>query len=97
MFSDVARFTTISEGLSPEKLVSLLNKYLTAMTDIILESVGYVDKYEGDVIMADWGVPFANDKHATLACWAVLDQLKKLDEICQELYEDFGHKRPVRM
>ena len=97
MFSDVAGFTSISEGLAPEKLVQLLNKYLTPMTDIILESGGYVDKYEGDAIMAEWGVPFPNDRHATLACWAVLDQLKKLDEIREDLYEEFGYRLNVRM
>jgi adenylate cyclase len=97
MFSDVAGFTTISEGLTPEKLVLLLNKYLTPMTDIILEANGYVDKYEGDAIMAEWGVPFANDRHATLACWAVLDQLKKLDEIREDLYKEFGYRLTVRM
>ena len=97
MFSDVAGFTSISEGLTPEQLVQLLNKYLTPMTDIILESGGYVDKYEGDAIMAEWGVPYPNDKHATLACWAVLDQLKRLDEIREDLYEEFGYRLTVRM
>lgn len=97
MFSDVAGFTTISEGLTPEKLVLLLNKYLTPMTDIIQESGGYVDKYEGDAIMAEWGVPFPNDKHATLACWASLDQQKKLDEIREDLYKEFGYRLTVRI
>ena len=97
MFSDVAGFTTISEGLTPEKLVLLLNKYLTPMTDIIQDSGGYVDKYEGDAIMAEWGVPFENEKHATLACYASLDQQKKLDEIREELYEEFGYRLTVRI
>jgi adenylate cyclase len=56
-FSDVQGFTTISEGLQPGELVSLLNEYLTAMTDIILTYGGFVDKYEGDAIMAFWGAP----------------------------------------
>ena len=97
MFSDVAGFTSISEGLTPEKLVQLLNKYLTPMTDIILSSGGYVDKYEGDAIMAEWGVPYPDEKHATKACWAVLDQLKKLDEIREDLYEEFGYRLTVRL
>ena len=97
MFSDVAGFTTISEGLNPEQLVQLLNKYLTPMTDIIQDSGGYVDKYEGDAIMAEWGVPFPNDKHATLACYACLDQQKKLDEIREALYEEFGYRLQVRI
>ena len=97
MFSDVAGFTTISEGLTPEQLVLLLNKYLTPMTDIIQDSGGYVDKYEGDAIMAEWGVPFPNEKHATLACYACLDQQKKLDEIREALYEEFGYRLTVRI
>ena len=97
MFSDVAGFTTISEGLTPEKLVLLLNKYLTPMTDIIQGLNGYVDKYEGDAIMAEWGVPFPNEKHATLACYACLDQQKKLDEIREDLYKEFGYQLTVRM
>jgi adenylate cyclase len=52
MFSDVAGFTTISEKLSPQELVQLLNLYLTAMTDTIMQHDGTVDKYEGDAIMA---------------------------------------------
>ena len=97
MFSDVAGFTSISEGLTPEQLVLLLNKYLTPMTDIIQACDGYVDKYEGDAIMAEWGVPFPNEKHATLACWACLDQQKKLDEIREALYEEFGYRLTVRI
>lgn len=97
MFSDVAGFTSISEGLPPEKLVLLLNKYLSPMTDIIQDSGGYVDKYEGDAIMAEWGVPFKNERHATLACFASLDQQKKLDEIREELYEEFGYRLTVRI
>ena len=51
-FSDVAGFTTISEQLEPEELVTLLNLYLTKMTNIIFENKGMIDKYIGDAIMA---------------------------------------------
>ena len=97
MFSDVAGFTSISESLSPEKLVQLLNRYLSEMTEIIQKTDGYVDKYEGDAIMAEWGVPFKNEKHASLACFACLDQLKRLKEIREGLYEEFGHRLTVRI
>ncbi|NQZ60172.1 MAG: CHASE2 domain-containing protein, partial [Lentisphaeraceae bacterium] len=97
MFSDVAGFTSISEDLNPPRLVQLLNEYLTPMTDIILENGGYVDKYEGDAIMAEWGVPFPDEKHATQACYACLEQQDKLDEIRQRLYDEFGHTINVRM
>ncbi|MCX5888460.1 MAG: adenylate/guanylate cyclase domain-containing protein, partial [Deltaproteobacteria bacterium] len=56
-FSDLAGFTTISERLDAETVVSLLNDYLSAMTEIILEEEGTVDKFEGDAIMALWGAP----------------------------------------
>lgn len=97
MFSDVAGFTSISEGLSPEKLVLLLNKYLNPMTEIIMGHNGYIDKYEGDAIMAEWGVPYPNEKHATLACYSCLDQLAKLDEIREELFTEFGYEIYIRL
>ena len=66
-FSDIAGFTTISEGLTPEELVALLNDYLTHMTDLVLEHGGVVDKYIGDAVMAFWGAPIPNPDHAASA------------------------------
>ena len=60
-FSDVAGFTTISEKLNAEQLAAVLNEYLTPMSDIIINYGGYIDKYEGDAIMADFGVPIWGD------------------------------------
>ncbi len=71
-FSDIWGFTGISEKLSPEELVALLNRYLTIMTDIILETGGTVDKFEGDAIIAFWGAPIELDDHAERACSAAL-------------------------
>jgi len=69
MFTDVRSFSTISEALGdPEKLVELLNYYLTRMSDIILENQGTIDKYEGDAIIAFFGAPAHMDNHASLAC-----------------------------
>jgi class 3 adenylate cyclase len=96
-FSDVAGFTTISESLSSAALVELLNKYLSPMSDIILASGGYIDKYEGDAIMAEWGVPVPDPEHAKHACWSALDQQAKLDELRPRLLEEFGHDITVRM
>jgi adenylate cyclase len=59
-FSDIRGFTSISEKLSPEALVELMNEYLSDMTDCILENRGLVDKYIGDAIMAFWGAPLPN-------------------------------------
>jgi adenylate cyclase len=96
-FSDVAGFTTISERLPPERLAELLNQYLTPMTDIVMAHGGYVDKYEGDCIMAEWGVPFAMKDHAVQACFAALEQQEKLAEIRPRLRADFGHDIFIRM
>lgn len=71
-FSDIWGFTGISEKLTPEELVALLNRYLTIMTDIILETGGTVDKFEGDAIIAFWGAPIELDDHAERACSAAL-------------------------
>lgn len=96
-FSDVAGFTTISESLAPEQLADLLNRYLSPMTDIIMAHGGYVDKYEGDAIMAEWGVPFPMEDHAVQACDAALEQQAKLAAIRDELKKEFGHELRVRM
>lgn len=96
-FSDVAGFTTISESLDPERLAALLNRYLSPMTEIIMARGGYVDKYEGDAIMAEWGVPFPADDHAAQACYAALEQQKKLAELRETLKIEFGHELTVRM
>jgi adenylate cyclase len=83
-FSDLAGFTSLSEKLSPEEVVTLLNRYLTAMTGIILESGGLIDKYEGDAIMAFWGAPLPQDDHACRACLAALDNQARLTELREE-------------
>lgn len=71
-FSDLEGFTSISEGLDPEELTTLLNDYLSAMTDIIQEEGGTVDKYEGDAIIAFWNAPVEVHEHATRAVRAAL-------------------------
>ncbi len=74
LFSDIAGFTTISEKMSPEDLVALLNRYLSAMTTIIKTTHrGNVNKYLGDGIMALFGAPLDDPTHASLACYAALD------------------------
>ncbi|MDR2257992.1 MAG: adenylate/guanylate cyclase domain-containing protein [Treponema sp.] len=69
IFTDVRSFSTISEALDdPEKLVELLNFYLTRMSNIVLENQGTIDKYEGDAIIAFFGAPIHMENHAVLAC-----------------------------
>ncbi|MDD5582493.1 MAG: adenylate/guanylate cyclase domain-containing protein [Candidatus Marinimicrobia bacterium] len=96
-FSDVQNFTALSERLSPEDLATLLNKYLSPMTQILMSYDGYVDKYEGDAIMCDFGVPIEDAEHAKKACWAALDQQKKLAELRPLLKKEYGVELYVRM
>ncbi|MBI2131269.1 MAG: adenylate/guanylate cyclase domain-containing protein [Candidatus Tectomicrobia bacterium] len=72
-FSDVAGFTSVSESMSPEELVALLNEYLSEMTDILLKYDGTVDKYEGDAIVAFLGAPHPMPDHAERSCLVGLD------------------------
>ncbi len=67
-FTDIQSFSTFSEKLSATQLVELLNEYLTAMTDILLEEKGTLDKYEGDAIIAFFGAPMPLEDHAKRAC-----------------------------
>lgn len=67
-FTDIQSFSSFSEQLSATQLVELLNEYLTAMTDILLEEKGTLDKYEGDAIIAFFGAPMKLEDHAIRAC-----------------------------
>jgi adenylate cyclase len=86
-FSDLAGFTGLSERLTPEEVVSLLNDYLSRMTDIILEEEGTVDKFEGDAIMAFWGAPLDQEDQALRACRAALKQQAALAELNRRFAE----------
>jgi len=77
-FSDIAAFSSFSENLTPHELVHFLNIYLTAMSDIILERGGTIDKYEGDAIIAFFGAPLDMPDHATQCVLAALEQQKML-------------------
>jgi adenylate cyclase len=84
LFADVADFTSIAESMSPSELVSLLNEYLSEMTAIILAQGGIIDKFEGDAIMAEFGVPLALPDHADRAVRAGLMMLRRLCELRQQ-------------
>lgn len=81
LFSDLRGFTTLSEGLAPEKLVEVLNKYLTAMTEIVFEEVGVLDKYIGDAVMAFWNAPFDQTDHAVRAVRTAVRMKNRLNEM----------------
>ncbi|HVO81017.1 MAG TPA: adenylate/guanylate cyclase domain-containing protein [Terriglobales bacterium] len=79
MFSDIRDFTTISEGMTPDELVQLLNEYLGEMTDVLFRNLGTLDKYIGDAIMAFWGSPYPQPDHALRACHCAVEMLKSLE------------------
>lgn len=78
MFTDIRGFSTVSEKLSPENLVRLLNRYLSGMSDVILDLKGTIDKYEGDAIIAFFGAPVDLPDHAHRACAAAI-RMKHLE------------------
>jgi adenylate cyclase len=80
-FTDIQGFSTFSEKLSATQLVELLNEYLTAMTDILLEEKGTLDKYEGDAIIAFFGAPMPLEDHAARACRVAHKMQLKLLEL----------------
>jgi adenylate cyclase len=81
LFSDIRSFTTISESLSPEALIQLMNDFLTPMSDLVMSNRGTIDKYMGDAMMAFWNAPLDDEDHARNACHAALQMNKALDPI----------------
>ena len=80
-FSDIQSFSSFSEILEPEKMVSLMNEYLTEMTSILLNHNGTLDKYIGDAIVAFYGAPVALENHEYHACMTALEMDRKLNEL----------------
>jgi adenylate cyclase len=80
-FSDIRGFTTLSEKLTPDKVIALLNPYLEVMTDVIHKHGGTVDKYVGDAIVAFFGEPVPYADHALRAARAALDMRAALVEL----------------
>lgn len=87
MFSDIRNFTSISEGMTPEQLVSLINTYLSLMTKTIMNENGTVDKYIGDAIMAIYGAPIHSEVHPAEACRTALKMMHDLDHVRGEWME----------
>ena len=87
LFADVRGFTTISEQFKddPEGLTSLINRFLTPMTNIIMERKGTIDKYMGDCIMAFWNAPLDDEDHAENACAAALEMIMSVEELNKDI------------
>lgn len=97
MFTDIRSFTTISEGLTPEELIQLMNDFLTPMSDLVMSNRGTIDKYMGDAMMAFWNAPLDDADHARHACTAALkmnEALVPINEQVKKKAEEIG-KKPV--
>jgi class 3 adenylate cyclase len=92
MFVDIIGFTSLSERLEPEEVVSILNEYFKEMSEGIFKWEGTLDKFVGDEIMAFWGAPIDQPKHAELAVRCAVQISKRLDML-QERWKMEG--RPV--
>src|SRR6266404_1447832 len=88
LFADIRGFTRISEHAAPEKIVQLLNRYFSAMTDIIFAHGGTLDKYLGDGLMALFGAPTTTPKDAANAIAAAVAMQRRLIGINVELIEE---------
>lgn len=92
-FSDIQSFSAFSEKLSPHQLVELINEYLSAMTDIITDRGGTLDKYIGDAIVAFFGAPVPEEDHAYRACISSQLMQERLTEL-REKWKNEGDKWP---
>jgi adenylate cyclase len=91
MFTDIAGFTTISETLkdTPEKLIELMNRYLTLMSGIVARHDGYVDKFIGDAVMAVWGAPVQVEDAEKKAVETALDCQEALVAFNRDVVGDY--------
>jgi adenylate cyclase len=92
LFSDVRGFTTISELYKddPQGLTSLMNSFLTPLTNAIIEHKGTIDKYMGDAIMAFWNAPLDDARHEHHACEAALEMLSRVEKLNLEREQQAG-------
>ena len=91
LFCDLKGFTSLSEGMTPQGLVKVMNRYLSTMSEPIRTHRGIIDKYIGDGIMAYWGPPFVDDAdHARFACLAAQEMIDRIATLRQEIPELLG-------
>jgi class 3 adenylate cyclase len=88
MFCDLKGFTSLSEGMTPQGLVKVMNRYLSVMSEPIRANRGIIDKYIGEGIMAYWGPPFVDEAdHARLAAVTVLEMIERIPTLRNEIPE----------
>ena len=81
LFSDIRGFTTVSESGQPEAIVHMLNEYFTRMVDLVILHKGTLDKFVGDMVMALFGAPLDDPRHADHAVEAALDMIDALQTL----------------
>ena len=90
-FSDIRSFTTISETIgSPDKVIHMLNSYMTPMVENIIEHEGTIDKFIGDAIMAYWNAPVKVSNHADKAVSSAIEQIKMLRTVNKAIQPQYG-------
>ncbi|MEX2407726.1 MAG: adenylate/guanylate cyclase domain-containing protein, partial [Rhodovibrionaceae bacterium] len=100
LFADIRGFTTICEGLTPAEITTLINRFLTPMSEAVLTHKGTIDKYVGDQIMAFWNAPLDDPEHARNAFQAALDMRQALVELNGERRQEVEEGEtflPLRM
>ena len=91
LFCDLKGFTSLSENVTPQGLVKVMNRYLSTMSEPIRSHRGIIDKYIGDAIMAYWGPPFIDEAdQARFACFAAIDMIGRIATLRKELPELLG-------
>lgn len=95
LFSDIRGFTTLSEGMTPEALVLLLNDYLGPMTEIVMKNDGTLDKYIGDAVMAIYNAPMDIPDHAECAARSAIIMQKSLLDLNKIFEKDFGRRLKI--
>lgn len=91
LFVDIRGFTPMSEKLEPERVVEILNEYLTLTTQCIINHHGTLDKFVGDCTMAFWNAPLPQEDYVMSACRAAMDMVEGAKPLTEMLQKEYGH------
>ena len=90
VFTDLRGFTTLSEKLSPQQVVNMLNSYFTPMTSLVRENQGTLDKFIGDALMAFWNAPHSVARHPYMALKTVMAMHQAMEGLNREMESNYG-------
>ncbi len=97
LFCDIRGFTRLAEHLPPDELGRLINRFLTPMSQSVLDHDGTIDKYIGDCLMAFWNAPLPVEAHARAACLTVLDMREQLAALNEALRQEAASEKPPQL